>query len=101
MPRQTERLPHETVRDLLAIARGLYAMRKRAGAGEPELARLTEAGKHFALALDLSKTLPDTLGHRAAWSWAQKGLEELAAALAGDDVPVAAFVQQWAARLKG
>lgn len=62
-------------------------MRKIAGADDAELARLTEAGKHFALALDLSKTEPDTLGHRAAWSWAQQGLEELAAALSGEDVP--------------
>ena len=76
-------------------------MRKAAGADHAELARLTEAGKHFALALDLSQSDPDALGHRIAWSWAQRGLEELAAALAGDDVPVAAFVQQWAARLKG
>ena len=75
-------------------------MRKKAGAGEDELSLLVEAGKHFALALELSRTLPDTLGHRAAWSWAEQGLEKLALALAGEDVPVASFVAQWAERLK-
>jgi hypothetical protein len=101
MPRRTEKLPRETVRDLLAIARGLYAMRRAAGADDSELAKLADAGKHFAEALDLSRTEPDTVGHRAAWSWAEKGLEALASALAGDDVPVASFVAQWAAKLKG
>lgn len=101
MPRQSDRLPRETVRDLLAIARGLYAVRRDAGASEGELARLTEAGKHFAQALELSKTEPDTVGHRAAWSWANKGLAALADAIAGDSVPVADFVAQWGKRLNG
>jgi hypothetical protein len=97
----TAQLPREIVRDLLAIARGLYSVRKTAGANDAELAKLEGAGKAFALALDLSKTEPDTLGHRAAWSWAQQGLEHLSAALAGDAVPVASFVEQWGAKLKG
>lgn len=101
MARRTEQLPREVVRDLLAIARGLYSMRKAAGAAQAELAKLEQAGKHFALALELSETEPDTVGHRAAWSWAEQGLEALAAALAGDSVPVAEFVQAWGKRLKG
>src|SRR5262245_36504529 len=100
MARRTEQLPREVVRDLLAIARGLYGMRKTAGAGDAELGQLEQAGKHFALALQLSKTEPDTVGHRAAWSWAEQGLEALAAALAGDQVPVAEFVVAWGRRLK-
>jgi len=101
MARRTQQLPREVVRDLLAIARGLYAMRRDAAAGEAELAQLAEAGKHFSTALELSKTEPDTVGHRAAWSWAEQGLERLAAALAGDSVPVADFVEAWGKRLKG
>jgi len=101
MARHTEQLPREVVRDLLAIARGLYVMRRDAGADQAELSKLEQAGKHFALALELSKTEADTVGHRAAWSWAERGLEALAAALAGDTVPVANFVAAWGKRLKG
>lgn len=99
--RHTEKLPREVVRDLLAIARGMYSMRKAAGAGEAELAQLEQAGKHFALALELSRTEPDTVGHRASWSWATQGLEALASALTNDAVPVAAFVEAWATKLRG
>jgi len=98
---QTQPLPWQTVSDLLAIARGLCAMRRDAGADLTELERLERAAQHFALALDFAKSAPNSVGHRASWDRAQLGLEELAAALAGDDVPVSDFVRAWSARLKG
>lgn len=93
-------LPRDVVRDLLGITRALYAQRKAAGAPAEELAGLEQAGKAFALALDLSgRTDPDTLGHRAAWSWAQQGLAHLSSALVAGDDSLRALVSTVAGRL--
>jgi hypothetical protein len=51
----------------------LYDARERAGASPDELTRIAEAGRAFTTALDLSRTQPDTIGHRAAWGWADQG----------------------------
>jgi hypothetical protein len=65
-------LPIEAVRDLLGIARAMYAAAKREGAGTPRLLELSEVGKRLKLALDLARrTPPESVGHRAAWSHAE------------------------------
>jgi hypothetical protein len=70
------------VRDLLGIARALYAAEKRAGAAAARLERIAEAGAAFKLALGLARrTAPDTMGHRAAWGHAERGLELLTSTL--------------------
>jgi hypothetical protein len=68
------------VRDLLAIARVLYRaeLARKPDAMQPaRLARLEEIGKQLRLALDRSRGQPDTMGHRAAWGWAEKATSAL------------------------
>jgi hypothetical protein len=94
-------LPRDVVRDLLGITRALYATRKAAGAGPEELAKLEGAGKEFVMALELSgKTEPDTNGHRAAWSKADRGTAALLDLLVCCDDSLAKLVLAWAERLK-
>jgi hypothetical protein len=100
MARQTEQLPRDTVRDLLGIARALYATRKADGAGSEELAKLAEAGKWLGDALDLSKTQPDTVGHRAAWAKAERASAALLQLLLSCDDSAAKLVLAWAERLR-
>jgi hypothetical protein len=97
--RQTEQLPREVVRDLLGIARALYATRKADGAAPDELAKLAAAGALFVDALKLSKTQPDTVGHRAAWAKADRATAALLEVLVSCDASSAALVLAWAARL--
>ena len=70
-------LPVEAVRDLLGIARAMYAARKREFATTPELVELAEIGKMLATALKLGMSGPDTLGSRAAWARAEEACERL------------------------
>ena len=93
-------LPRDVVRDLLDVTRALYATRKADGASDAELAKLEGAGKEFAVALELSKTEPDTNGHRAAWSKANRGTAALIEVLVSCDDSLAKLVLAWAARLK-
>lgn len=73
-------LPRGIVRDLLGITRALY----RAELALPppradrlRLERLTEIGQQLRRALELSRGQPDTMGHRAAWSWAEQATRAL------------------------
>jgi hypothetical protein len=86
MPRSyRERLPRDTVRDLLAIARALYRAERDAGASAERLAKLAEIGKWYREALDLSgRTEHDTMGHRAAWIWAERATQALGELIAED-----------------
>ncbi|MEI9949469.1 MAG: hypothetical protein WDO74_10920 [Pseudomonadota bacterium] len=93
-------MPRDVVRDLLGVARALYATRKAEGAGSEELAKLEGAGKELVAALELSKTEPDTNGHRAAWSKANRGTAALLEVLVSCDDSLAKPVLAWAARLK-
>lgn len=93
-------LPRHIVRDLLGISRALYVARTNAEAPHAELAKIAEAGRSFATALDLSKTQPDTVGHRAAWGWADKGLALLSESLRAEDESTAKLVANWAERLR-
>jgi hypothetical protein len=96
----SEQLPRHIVRDLQGIARALYAARDGAGAPHRELAKVADSGRAFATALDLSKTEPDTIGHRAAWSWADKGLALLSECLRAEDASTASLMASWAERLR-
>ena len=93
-------VPKEVVRDLLAICRVLYATRKNDGAGLDELALIEQAGKAFAESLSMVHCEGNTIGARAAWSWAEKGLRLLGEALSGQQVAVAQLVANWGTKLK-
>lgn len=93
-------VPKEVVRDLLAICRVLYVTRKNDGAGADELDHIERAGKAFASALSMSHCKGETIGARAAWSWAEQGLQLLAEALSKGDVTVQKLVANWAGKLK-
>ena len=93
-------LPRETVRDLLGITRAVYATRKAAGASAEELAKLEAIGREYVLALELSKTEPDTNGHRAAWSKANRGTAALVEVLQQCDESLARLVSAWAERMR-
>lgn len=99
MPNHTGQLPRDTVRDLLGITRALYASRRTAGATPDELAKLADAGALLADALDLSRTKPDTVGHRAAWAKAERATAALLELLASCDDSTARIVLAWAERL--
>jgi hypothetical protein len=93
-------LPRDIVRDLLGIARAFYVARGRASAPHAELACIAEAGRAFATALELSRTDPDTVGHRAAWGWADKGLAQLSECLRAENTSTALLVSTWSERLR-
>ncbi len=99
MPRHTEALPRDAVRDLLGICRALYASRRAEGATTDELSKLAEAGALLVDALDLARTQPVTVGHRAAWAKAERGTAMLLELLATSDSSSAALVAAWAGRL--
>jgi hypothetical protein len=89
------------VRDLLGITRALY----RAELALPppradrlRLDRLEEIGKQFRRALDLSKGEPDTMGHRAAWTWAERATQALGE-FVGDDLPLGSVLRASAVKL--
>jgi hypothetical protein len=97
-----DRLPRGIVRDLLAIARVLYRaeLARKPDAMQPaRLAKLAEIGKHLRLALDLSRGEPDTVGHRAAWGWAEKATAELGEVV-GQHLPLADVLRASVAKLR-
>jgi hypothetical protein len=94
--------PREIVRDLLGITRALY----RAEFALPpprsnrlRLDHLEEIGKKFGRALDLSRGDPDTMGHRAAWSWAEQATQALGE-FVGDEMQLGPVLQATAKRLR-
>ena len=93
-------IPREVVRDLLGIARILWASRKAEGAPDEELKALAEAGQAFATALSLAHCAAETIGGRAAWSWAETGLRLLGEALGSGDAMASEMVASWGGRLK-
>jgi len=88
------------VRDVLGIARALYATRKAEGAAPEELAKLAGAGALLVDALELSRTEPDTVGHRAAWAKAERATALVLDVLVMCDASLSNLVAEWAARLK-
>jgi hypothetical protein len=94
-------LPRGVVRDLLGITRALY----RAELALPpprsdrlRLDRLEEIGKYFRRALDLSGGKPDTMGHRAAWNWAERATQALGE-FVGDDLRLGEVLRASAVKL--
>jgi hypothetical protein len=69
-------LPLEAVRDLLGIARAMYAARKREGMLDA-LPELAEIGKKLALARKLGRTDRESVGHKAAWAHAEDATSRL------------------------
>jgi hypothetical protein len=98
---QPSRAPaRAVVRDLLGIARALYrAERARTLPDGQRLAQLEEIGTQLRRALELSIGEPDTMGHRAAWGWAEQATKALGD-FVGDSMPLAPLITAAAAKLK-
>lgn len=92
--------PREVVRDLLGITRALFRAERSKSSPDPSaLARLEDIGRRYRRALDMAgKHPPDTMGGRAALSWAMGATEDLGKYVADSEAiaPVAAT----AARLR-
>jgi hypothetical protein len=95
----TKQLPKDTVRDLLGIARALYVVRDNQGAQPSELDRIREVTAWLIDALELARTAPDTLGHRAAWAKAERATSALTELLLAHDESTKRLVGAWAERL--
>jgi hypothetical protein len=100
-PSRRELLPRGVVRDLLGITRALY----RAELALPppradrlRLDKLEEIGKLFRRALALSRGEPDTMGHRAAWSWAEQATQALGE-FVGEDLRLGEVLRASAVKL--
>jgi hypothetical protein len=92
--------PREAVRDLLGITRALYRAEKaRPNLDAARLECILEIGKQFRLALDLSRYDPDTMGGRAARSWAEKATQALGELVADSEL-MAPAVAATAERLR-
>lgn len=97
---RSDPLPLEAVRDLLGIARALYAAKKREFAAQRELAELSAIGQQLGRALSLAKrSKPDTLGHRAAWLQAEQACSRLMRLLSLE-IPAAAVVEAAVVRIR-
>lgn len=95
----SKQLPKDTVRDLLGIARALYVVRDNQGALPNELDRIREVSAWLVDALELARTAPDTLGHRAAWAKAERATAALTELLLAHDESTKRLVGAWAERL--
>lgn len=95
-----KQLPRDTIRDLLGIARALYVVRDNQGAGQTELDRIREVSACLIDALELSRTAPDTFGHRAAWSKAERATATLSELLLTHDESTQRLVGAQAERLR-
>lgn len=95
-----ELLPRAVVQDLLGIARALYRAERAQGLPDPQrLAQLEEIGTQLRRAMELSTGKPDTMGHRAAWGWAEEATQALGA-FVGASMPLAPLIAAAAAKLK-
>lgn len=78
LPVELPPLPVETIRDLLGICRALYLAWSEEGPGATKrLKELEEIGRQLRLAIKLSKSPPQSLGHKAAWNWAELATSQL------------------------
>jgi hypothetical protein len=96
----SKQLPGETLEDLLGIARALRIVRENHGARRTELQRITEVTGWLVSALELSKTKPHTLEHRAAWLKAEQATAALIALLLVHDEITKRLVGACAERLR-
>jgi len=95
-----KQLPKETIRDLLGISRALYVVRDNQGASTVELDRIREVSAWLTEALELARTRPDTLSHRAAWFKAERATTALTELLIAHDEPTKRLVGAWAERFR-
>ncbi|MEY2936956.1 MAG: hypothetical protein RL033_7705 [Pseudomonadota bacterium] len=89
------------MRDLLGITRALYRAELALPpprADKLRVDQLVEIGRMYRTALDLSRGEPDTMGHRAAWSWAQKATAALCA-FVGEELRLAPVLRSAARKL--
>jgi hypothetical protein len=93
-----DQLPIEAVRDLLGITRAMYAAAKRDG-DTARMLELSNIGKQLTTALELGKTQPDTIGHRAAWEHAEEATGKLVRMISVS-TPAAPIVQAAAMRVR-
>jgi hypothetical protein len=93
--------PRDVVRDLLGITRALYrAERAKPNPDRAHLDRLVVIGGQYRLALDLAKHGPDTMGGRAALSWAEKATTALGDLVQESEL-IAEAVRATAGKLRG
>ena len=95
-----KQLPKETIRDLLGIARALFVVRDGERAPKAELDRIREVSAWLVDALELARTRPDTLGHRAAWFKAERATAALTELLLAHDEATKRLVGACADRLR-
>ncbi len=95
-----KQLPKETIRDLLGIARALFIVRDNQRAPQVELDRIREVSAWLVEALELSRTRPDSLSHRAAWFKAERATAALTDLLIEHDETTKRLVGAWAERLR-
>lgn len=98
-PNPRDQLPLEAVRDLLGVCRGLYrAWSEHRPATENALGELRAIGQDLRAALDLaSRTKPDSVGHRAAWTKADRACRKLGELVSDQDklrLPIDALVRK-------
>jgi hypothetical protein len=93
-------IPIESLRDLLGLARAVYATLAGMGpAYSDQLFRLRGIGYQLTLALErASQGGPGTFPHRAAWLIAEKAVEDLGA-LVAEDLPAKALITASGERL--
>jgi hypothetical protein len=91
--------PVEAVRDLLGIARALFAARQRELATQPELDELAAIGKKLALALKLSKSSKGSLGAKAARKHAEEACTRLGRVIS-QSLPAALVVEAACVRVR-
>jgi hypothetical protein len=90
--RRHSQLPRGAVRDLLGITRALYRAEMAAGGNPVRLQALVDIGHQLHEALELSRVEPNTIGHRAAWGWADKAVRALGNFVASGTAPDLAAV---------
>lgn len=73
MPTKTDAPSLETLRDLLGLARALYATWRKSGQGPIEMEELRSIGEDLREAYQLAqKARPGSQAHRAAWGKAER-----------------------------
>lgn len=88
-----ERLPGTAVRDLIGIVRALYFVWRDRGVDAARLDQLVGVGRELRDALELAeRTRPDTVGHRAAWSRAERATAALCAMIGAEEPLLPAVV---------
>lgn len=93
-------LPVEIVRDLLALARALYAVTSQdQGAGQGErLLKLRGIGSQLTLALEKAESSkPGSFAHKCAWLICEDAIRDLGQVVG--ELPAAALVEATGQRL--